>query len=131
VAHGPASTEAVNLLRESTAPKIGITISLGHGAKGRSLNVADAVDSARRLFGMQTGQTSGHSLPVQVDAVELSGEDENHSPIYVHMLKLIMTENRRVNKGADKRFSYDDRRDAIRDAWTTRQSDIETLYPIE
>ena len=130
VARGPDSTQAVQLLRESRVPKIGITMSLGHGPKGRSLGVADVIDSARRFFGMQSSHTDGGS-PIQVDAVQLFGEDENHSPIQVHMLKLIMNENRRVDKGADKRLSYDDRRDAIRDAWATRQSDIETLYPIE
>jgi hypothetical protein len=126
VGHGPGKRRAVDLLKHSTAPKLGITITLGHGPKGRSLTLDDAIAQAKAIFGIRTELDPG----IAVDAVELVGIDDHDSPLRVSMLKLTMNETRNVKKGDDRRLPYDQRRIAIRDAWNRRRPDLEMLYPI-
>ena len=46
------------------------------------------------------------------------------------MLKFVMSETVTIKPGKDKRVPYDQRRNALRDAWSKRQPEIEDIYPI-
>jgi hypothetical protein len=126
VGHGPRNRKAIELLHESKAPVFKVSITLGHGKRGRSLSVADVVASAKRLIGLGESDSSAPA----VHSLEVVGKDDNDSPIHVHLLKSIMSAERNVKKGKDRRIAYNERRDAIRDAWQSKQPDIELLYPI-
>jgi hypothetical protein len=126
VGHGPGKTEAVALLKESTAPKVEITISLGHGPRDRTLNVKDVIASAKRFFGISQHEAQA---AVVVDAVEVIGKDDHDSPVHLNMLKFAMSERADIAPGKDKRLAYDQRRDAIREAWDKRHADVESIYP--
>jgi hypothetical protein len=113
--HGVA--DIVRLSEELRAPKVSISLSMGHQRRG-GLSLERALAIARNLRELAFDHRN------EVQKIEIAGIDAADEKIVLDLIEERMTNVQLVQPEENRTIPYRARRDAVREAWTGRRGEL-------
>jgi hypothetical protein len=117
--HGVA--DIVRLSEELRAPKVSISLSMGHQRRG-GLILEQVLAIARNLRELAGDHRD------EVQKIEIAGIDAADEKIVLDLIEDRMTDIQLVQPEASRTIPYRARRNAVREAWTRRRQELADMF---
>lgn len=117
--HGVA--DIVRLSEEFRAPKLSLSLSMGHQRQG-GIVLNRAIGLVRQLR-----QLAGDH-PNEVQTIEISGYDDANEKVVLDLIEERMTAVQQVQPIANRTIPYNVRRLAVRQAWENRREELAEMF---
>lgn len=123
--HGPETDRGIELLGDSYAPHIDVSISVGRGSRA-TLAIDQIAEKARRFVGQ--GPEGDGNEDLDMEAVEIYGQYDDDTPAELKLLRFTMFDYVDIPTSSSKRAPYAERRDAIRTVWERHRDELTAIF---
>jgi len=119
-----AVDEILSLSNRFHAQSVTMEVSVGN-QKTKSLSFGTVIESATKLFSHATKQLG------DIKTIKVSGDTENGHLEVLDLLQDWVRETIDVNPVDNRRISYDERSQCLRDAWEKQRDLLEEMFPAQ
>lgn len=126
-----AIDELLDIYQRFGSPYVSLTLSMAH-LKGNSINKANILSSARKWIGITQNSAQEAQRTRQrgrrATMLRINGVDSEGSGVYIDLLKNRMTEAVNVNLQGGRTISYNERTNALKQAWSNRETSLLAMF---